>query len=315
MSQSLPPVLTEVAYQGGRYVTFDRPEPGSTQTLYRIAEGALAAAFTTTDGSAEAVRAAVTRGADGTEGAETVVLPAGDPDVRPLVPLLPGASGSALLSGFMGTHRKKWGGESAPEGGEFVPPRWFFKGFGDWAKLPGEPLTVPAAPVALIEEPEIALVFVNDADGYPHYAGYTFGNDLCDIGLHRKDPGYNPYCKLCDTALTPTLFLGPPPRVFTGRTTITRGGATAWEGAFEAGGDALYYRIDDMADHFFTFPAVRRPGLVNYVLLGADEASFHDGFRIEDGDTIAIDVKSHGVSFENTVRYVSPAAFSSLPAA
>ncbi|WP_031069675.1 hypothetical protein, partial [Streptomyces sp. NRRL WC-3742] len=309
MSQSLPPVLTEVAYRGGRYVTFDRPGPGEPQTLHRIAEGALAAAFTTTDGSAEAVCAAVT------EGAETVVLPAGDPDVQPLVPLLPGASGSALLSGFMGTHRKKWGGESAPEGGEFVPPRWFFKGFGEWAKLPGEPLTVPAEPVALIEEPEIALVFVNDADGYPHYAGYTFGNDLCDIGLHRKEPGYNPYCKLCDTALAPTLFLGPPPRTFTGRTTITRGGATAWEGPFEAGGDALYHRINDMVDHLFTFPAVRRPGLVNYVLLGADEASFHDGFRIEDGDTIAIDVKSHGVAFENTVRYVSPAAFASLPAA
>ncbi|MFD0427957.1 hypothetical protein ACFQ60_06330 [Streptomyces zhihengii] len=69
-------------------------------------------------------------------------------------------------------------------------------------RLPGETLNVPANPIALIEEPEVALVYVNDEDGNPHYAGYTFGNDLCDIGLHRKDPGYNPYCKLCDTALT-----------------------------------------------------------------------------------------------------------------
>ncbi|MGA5281912.1 hypothetical protein ACPCSK_16025 [Streptomyces griseoincarnatus] len=52
---------------------------------------------------------------------------------------------------------------------------------------------------------------------------------------------------------------------------------------------------------------MRRPGLVNYVLLGADEASFHDGFRIADGDRVAIDVKSHGVAFGNTIRCVSPA--------
>lgn len=308
MSQPLPPVLTEVLHEGRRHVSFGRPEPGEPQTLYRVADGALATAFTTTDGTADAVRAAVA------EGAETLVVPSGEPGARPLVPLLPQTSGAALLSGFMGTHKKKWGGPSAPQDSGFTPPKWFFKGFGDWARLPGEPLTVPARPVALIEEPEVALVYVNDTDGTPHYAGYTFGNDLCDIGLHREDPGYNPYCKLCDTALAPWLFLGPPPRSATGRVTIVRDGATAWEGTFDCGGDALYFRIPDMADHLFSFPALRRPGLVNYVLLGADEASFHDGFRIADGDRIGIDVKSHGVTFENTVRYVSPAPAAVLPA-
>ena len=293
------PILFEALHQGERHVGFDRPEPGTEQTLYRVADGRLAAAFIATDGSADAIRAAVT------EGAEAVTVTAGDPDVRLLPPLLPTATGNALLSGFMGTHKKKWGGKTAPEG-EFTPPKWFFKGFGDWVRLPGETLTVPANPVALIEEPEVALVYVNDADGTPHYAGYTFGNDLCDIGLHRQDPGYNPYCKLCDTALAPWLFLGEPPASVTGRVTIERDGATAWEGSFDCGDDALYFRMADMAAHLFSFPAVRRPGLVNYVLLGADEASFHDGFRIADGDTIGIDVKSHGVAFDNTVRYVSP---------
>jgi hypothetical protein len=170
---------------------------------------------------------------------------------------------------------------------------------------------VPANPVALIEEPEVVLVYVNDDEGTPHYAGYTFGNDLCDIGLHRKDPGYNPYCKLCDTAVTPWLFLAAPPRTASGRVTIVRGGASAWEGTFDCGGDALYFRVQDMVDHLFSFPAVRRPGLVNYVLLGADEASFHDGFRIADGDRIAIEVKSHEVAFENEVRYLAPAPLGS----
>ncbi|CAL9594221.1 fumarylacetoacetate (FAA) hydrolase [Streptomyces radiopugnans] len=302
MSLATPlPTVFEATYRGERHVGFGRPEAGTQQTLYRVADGRLAAAFVATDGSEAAVRAAVA------EGAEEVTVAADDPEVRLLPPLLPTATGNALLSGFMGTHKKKWGGQSAPEGGDFTPPKWFFKGFGDWVRLPGEALNVPANPVALIEEPEVALVYVNDADGTPHYAGYTFGNDLCDIGLHRKDPGYNPYCKLCDTAMAPWLFLGEPPQSVTGRVTIERDGAAAWEGNFDCGGDALYFRVRDMVEHLFSFPAVRRPGLVNYVLLGADEASFHDGFRIADGDRIAIDVKSHGVAFENTVRYVSPA--------
>lgn len=293
------PTVFEAEYRGERHIGFGLPEPGAPLTLYRVEAGRLADAFLTTDGSEPALRDAVAGGAE-------VSVPAGAPGLRFVPPLLPAAPGAALLSGFMGTHRKKWDGRTAEQDGTVDPPKWFFKGFGDWARLPGETLAVPAAPIALIEEPEVALVYVNDAEGNPRYAGYTFGNDLCDIGLHRKDPGYNPYCKLCETALTPWLFLGEPPRTAAGRTTITRDGATVWEGGFDCGSDALYFRVPDMVEHFFSFPAVRRPGLVNYVLLGADEASFHDGFRITDGDRIGIDVKSHGVAFDNQVTYVSP---------
>ncbi|MGW0579413.1 fumarylacetoacetate (FAA) hydrolase, partial [Streptomyces sp. NPDC002920] len=157
-----------------------------------------------------------------------------------------------------------------------------------------------------IEEPEVVLVYVNDDEGTPHYAGYTFGNDLCDIGLHLSNPGWNPYCKLCDTSVAPWLFLGEPPATASGRVTVEREGAAVWEGGFDCGEDALYFRVRDMADHLFSFPAVRRPGLVNYVLLGADKASFHDGFRIADGDRITIDVKSHDVVFGNDVRFGGP---------
>jgi hypothetical protein len=294
------PSLFEAMYQSNRYVGFGSAE---SPTLYRVDDGLLAAAVVT-GGSPASLQAAIT------DGAETVTVSLDDPELHLLAPLLPTTTGNALLSGFMGTHRKKWGGKTAPEG-EFTPPKWFFKGFGDWARLPGEPLTVPANPVALIEEPEVVLVYVNDDEGNPHYAGYTFGNDLCDIGLHRSDAGYNPYCKLCDTALAPRLFLDAPPRTASGHVTIVRDGTPAWEGNFDCGADALYFRVPDMAEHLFSFPALRRPGLINYVLLGADEASFHDGFRIADGDRIAIDVKTHDVAFENEVRYLAPAPLGS----
>ncbi|MWA08090.1 fumarylacetoacetate (FAA) hydrolase [Streptomyces sp. BA2] len=288
-------ILFECEYKGERYAGFDKPAPGRTQTLYRVSDGRLQAEFLAADGP-EAVIASITA------QAEQITVTAGDPELRYLPPLLPTASGNALLSGFMRTHKSKFDTEPS-EDEEFVAPNWFFKGFGSWLKMPDQTLVVPEKPVALIEEPEVALVYVNDDQGAPHYVGYTFGNDLCDIGLHRENPGWNPYCKLCDTSIAPWLFLDEPPQSVTGQVTIERDGAAAWQGKFSCGGDSLYFKMQDMADHLFTYPAVRRPGMVNYVLLGADEASFHDGFRIADGDRVTIDVQSHDVVLSNVIQY------------
>ncbi|KOX21789.1 fumarylacetoacetate (FAA) hydrolase family protein [Saccharothrix sp. NRRL B-16348] len=286
-------ILFECEYKGERYVGFGKPAPGDAVRLYRVADGQLHTAITESDGG---LAASVV------DGAEEVTVTTDDPELRYLPPLLPTATGNAMVSGFMRTHRSKFDDGPDPDA-VFIPPNWFFKGFGSWLRMPAEPLAVPASPIALIEEPEIVLVYVNGADGTPHYAGYTFGNDLCDIGLHRENPGWNPYCKLCDTSIAPWLFLDEPPRTATGRVTIERAGATAWEGPFACGADDLYFRVEDMVDHLFSYPAVRRPGMVNYVLLGADKASFHDGFRIADGDRVTIDVTSHDVVLSNVIEF------------
>jgi hypothetical protein len=295
-------ILFECEYQDARWVGFEKPEPGRPVTLYKVSDGRLQAEFIAAERPEQVVDAIK---AD----AESVTVEGGADELRYLPPLLPQATGNALLSGFMRTHKSKFEGEPA-QGAEFVPPNWFFKGFGSWLRLPGDPLVVPQNVRALIEEPEVALVYVNDADGNPHYVGYTIANDLCDIGLHIENPGWNPYCKLCDTSIAPWLFLGAPPASVTGRVTIERDGVTAWEGPFDCGEDALYFTVREMMDHLFTFPAVRRPDMVNYVLLGADKASYHDGFRIADGDRIVIDVKSHGIVLDNAVTYVQTPAVS-----
>ena len=283
-------ILFQCEFRGEHHVGFDIAAEGDEVTLHRVTEQRLREVILTA-GDLPAVPAALA------EAAPAVRVTVGSPELRLRPPLLPGAGEQALVSGFMGTHKSK--------PAEFDPPKWFFKGLGSWLRLPGESLAVPAAPVALIEEPETVLVYLNDAAGVPHYAGYTFGNDLCDIGLHRREPGYNPYCKLCDTAIAPWLFLGEPPRTVTGRTTIERDGVSAWEGDFDCGADALHHAVEDMTGHLFTYPALRRPGMVNYLLLGADQASFHTGFRIADGDRIRIEVKTHGVELANPVRFDS----------
>ncbi|MFC8935571.1 hypothetical protein ACFT1A_26105 [Rhodococcus sp. NPDC057135] len=309
MTSSHPSTVFEATYRGEPHVGFGRADTSAgLVNLYRSKDGLLAQSIVNTDGSADAIRDIIAAGHN------PIVVAGDDPELRLRPPLLTGTNGNALLSGFMGTHKKKWDGKSAPDNGEFTPPKWFFKGFGDWIRLPGDDLNVPAEPLALIEEPEVVLVYINDAEGTPHYAGYTFGNDLCDIGLHRRDPGYNPYCKLCDTVVVPLLFLGEPPTTVNGQVNIVRNGQTAWQGEFNCGTDALYYRVSDMVEHLFSFPALRRPGLVNYVLLGADEASFHDGFSIVDGDRVDIHVRSHDVRFENTVTYAASPALSAASA-
>ncbi len=203
----------------------------------------------------------------------------------------------------MGTHRTKF--DRAPEPDEkFTRPNYYIKGFGSWLRLPEEPLVTPAAPIWLLEEPEVALVYVNDEEGNPHYAGYTFGNDLNDIGLHLENKwAWTPYAKLCETSITPWLFLGEPPQTVTGRVVIERDGAQAWAGDFSCGRDSLFHRVEDMAEHLLSYPLLRRPGLVNYMYLGADRASYHDGFRIEDGDRLVLDVTSHGVVLSNVVQF------------
>ena len=289
-------VIFECEYKGRRYAGVGIPVPGEPHTLYRVAEGRLREAVVA-GGGPQAVVAAVT------DGAETVSVTSDDPDLRFLPPLLPTGTNNALVNGFMGTHRSKF--DRAPEPDEeFTPPNYYIKGFGSWLRLPEEPLVTPADPVWLLEEPEIGLVYVNDEDGTPHYAGYTFGNDLNDIGLHLKNKwAWTPYAKLCETSVTPWLFLEEPPQTVTGRMTIERDGATAWGGDFSCGRDSLYHRVEDMTEYLFSYPLLRRPGLVNYLLLGADKASYHDGFRIEDGDRLVIDVTSHGVVLANTVQY------------
>lgn len=222
-------------------------------------------------------------------------------------PAAPDADG--LVSGFMRSHVSKMPERTTTEPVE--PARWFFKGIDTWLRDTGDDLHVPSEAVALIEEPEVVLLFLNDDEGTPRYLGYTLGNDLCDIGLHLKNPAYNPYCKLCETSVLPYVFLESPPSSVAGTVTITRDGRTSWKGDFSCGSDSLYYTVDEMVGHFFSYPIVRRPGALNYVFLGADNASYHDGYRIADGDSISIDFSSHGVALDNRVAF-TPASLVTL---
>ncbi|MBT2459029.1 FAH family protein [Streptomyces sp. ISL-86] len=286
----------ECSYEGERFIGFaDAPE-GEPLLLFP-APADTAVALLDAAGSGDAFAAAV-RG----DGAGRLVPASAREAVRPRPPVLPVAPGSAVAGGFMQTHNVKAAAEGAADG--TAHPNWFFKGFGDALRVPGEPLSVPAGAVAVCEEAEVVLVYRCGDDGTPAYLGYTFGNDLTDIGRFRENPAHLSYAKLCEASVSPWFFPGAPPRAVTGHVTVERAGQPAWEGEFKTGLDALYYPVESMTGHLFAYPPLRRPGTVHYVFLGADRSSFHAGFRIGDGDVVSLDFTSHGVTVANSVHWL-----------
>ncbi len=286
-------VVFECIYDDERYFGLGIPEDGAPLRLYPSAGDSLATLLLAAD--AETAPALLTRGRG------ELHVPAADRHrVRMLPPLLPAQVGDALVSGFMMTHNVKVGAEVPDQ------PNWFVKGLGDVLRVPGEPLSVPSDAVAVCEEAEVVLVHVGDEQGVPRYVGYTFGNDLTDIGRFKQHAGHLSYAKLCDAGVAPWLHLGDPPGSATGEVTVERDGTVAWKGAFTTGTDALHYDLTTMMSRLFSYRALHHPGRVHYVFIGADRSSFHAGFRITDGDRVTIDVESHGVQLSHPLAWTPP---------
>ncbi|MFJ6721717.1 FAH family protein [Streptomyces sp. NPDC091259] len=291
-------VLFECTFDNARHIGLGVPSDDAPLRLNRLREDDCPAAlFTRTrdeDDRAAALTALLAE-------RPVVEVPAdARHQVRMRPPLLPDHVGDALVSGFMMTHNVKIDVSAQDQ------PNWFVKGLGDALKVPGEPLSVPADAVAVCEEAEVVLVYVGDEDGAPRYAGYTFGNDLTDIGRFKQHAGHLSYAKLCDAGIAPWMHLGAPPRTAAGEVVIERNGATAWKGAFTTGTDAIHYDVAAIMDRLFAHRALHRPGRVHYVYIGADRSSFHGGFRAADGDRVTIDVSSHGVRMSHSLAWTRP---------
>ncbi|WP_130796643.1 FAH family protein [Streptomyces otsuchiensis] len=283
-------VLFECTYRGRRHIGLGLPRDGEPLTLTPLGERDLLTPLAAGEDITELLA----------DAEWLTVAPAERDAVGYRPPLLPERPGDALVGGFMQTHNVKVDAETPAQ------PAWFLKGLGDVLRTPGQELRAPASAVALTEEAEIVLVYIGDADGLPRYVGYTFGNDLTDIGRFRNHRGHLSYAKLCDAGVAPWLFLGEPPHEVTGRVTVERHEALCWQGEFTTGTKALHYGLDAITDELFSHHTLLAPGRVHYVYIGADRSSFHDGFRIADGDRVTLDFESHGVTVSNPVRRASP---------
>ena len=110
-------ILFECEYKGERYAGFGKPAPGDAVRLYRVADGQLHTAIAESNGGLVA---------SVVDGAEEVTVTTDDPELRYLPPLLPTATGNAMVSGFMRTHRSKF--DDGPDPTRVLPAELVLQG-------------------------------------------------------------------------------------------------------------------------------------------------------------------------------------------
>jgi len=168
-------------------------------------------------------------------------------------------------------------------------PELFFKAPARRVVGPGGAVRVRRDSRWTVPEPELALVVSPTLK----IVGYTIGNDMSSRDIEGANPLYLPQAKIYDgaCALGPAVTLAadlPPPERVRIRLTITRAGATAFEGAT-------------------TLAAMHRP-LAELVAWLGRETSFPDGvvlltgtgvvppddFTLAPGDAVVIEIDGIG---------------------
>jgi hypothetical protein len=177
-----------------------------------------------------------------------------------------------------------------PEAGtEGVQPEWFYKGDGTILAAQDEPLTMPGFALDGGEEPEIAGIYLIDANGAPVRIGFALGNEFSDHITERGNYLWLAHSKLRPAALGPELLLGDLPADVRGTSRIVRDGATVWEKPFLSGEANMSHSIANLEHHHFKYAGFRRPGDVHVHFFGTATLSFSEGFQTQPGDVFEIE--------------------------
>jgi len=193
------------------------------------------------------------------------------------------------------------GGKPAP-GQTGVAPEWFYKGCGTVLRGHNEPLVVPEFSEDGGEEPEVAGVYLIDAEGTPRRVGFTAGNEFSDHVLERKNYLYLAASKLRTCAVGPELVVDGAFDLVPGEVSVERGGQALWSRAIQTGERAMCHSLANIEHHHFKFESHRRPGDLHIHFFGADAFSFGDGVRLADGDVMQVRFDGFGRALRNPLR-------------
>jgi hypothetical protein len=192
------------------------------------------------------------------------------------------------------------GGKPAP-GQVGAQPEWFYKGDGAALVATDTPLPMPDFALDGGEEPEIAGIYLIDADGAPVRLGYALGNEFSDHVTERGNYLWLAHSKLRAAGLGPELLLGALPADVRGTSRIVRDGATAWEKPFLSGEANMSHSLANLEHHHFKYAGFRRPGDVHVHFFGTATASFADGFVTQPGDRFEITADPFTLPLRNTL--------------
>lgn len=186
-----------------------------------------------------------------------------------------------------------------------VAPEWFYKGCGTIVRAHGEPLVVPNFARDGGEEPEIAGVYVIDADRRPRRIGMAMTNEFSDHVLEKENYLYLAHSKLRSCSMGPELVLDPAFRSVPGRVKVERDGAELWSQAIASGEEKMSHSLSNLEHHHFKYEAHRRPGDAHIYFFGADAFSFGAGITLQNGDVMEIAFDGFGRPLRNPIRIES----------
>ncbi|MGA2574848.1 MAG: AraD1 family protein [Bryobacteraceae bacterium] len=195
------------------------------------------------------------------------------------------------------------GGKPAP-GKTGIAPEWFYKGCGTVLRAHNEPLTVPDFAEDGGEEPEVAGVYLIDAQGAPRRIGFTVGNEFSDHVLERQNYLYLAASKLRTCAIGPELVVDENFDLVPGEVSVDRGGQVLWSREIRTGEGAMCHSLANIEHHHFKFEFHRCPGDLHIHFFGADAFSFGDGLRLEDGDVMQVRFQGFGRPLRNPLSRV-----------
>ena len=176
-----------------------------------------------------------------------------------------------------------------------------------WACLvaPGAPLPAPDFALDAGEEPEIAGIYLINAQGMPVRLGYALGNEFSDHVTERENYLWLAHSKLRPAAIGPELLLGELPAQVSGTSRILRDGRVIWEKPFVSGEDNMSHSLANLEYHHFKYAAFRASGDVHVHFFGTGTLSFGDGVRTQPGDVFEISAAPFSLPLRNAVAVAS----------
>jgi hypothetical protein len=209
------------------------------------------------------------------------------------------------LSDSMKMFRMGVEGGKPAEGQHGVQPEWFYKGDGSVVRASGQALPMPDFALDGGEEPEIAGLYLIDANGQPCRLGFAIGNEFSDHVTERQNYLYLAHSKLRHCGLGPALYVGELPAHVAGTSRIKDvDGKVRWEKAFVSGEQNMSHTIANLEYHHFKYELFCRPGDVHIHYFGTATLSVADNITVLAGETFEIEAPVFGPALRNRLAVV-----------
>ncbi len=186
-----------------------------------------------------------------------------------------------------------------------VQPEWFYKGQGDILCAHGQPLETPPYAEDGGEEPEVACIYVVDAQGQPRRIGFCTANEFSDHQMEQKNYLYLAPSKLRNCAIGPELVVDHDFQEIAGNVHILRKGKTVWNKEIHTGEKHMAHSLANLEYHHFKYAGHRIPFQAHIHFLGADAFSFGEKIQLQNSDVMEVQWEGMGRALQNTLT-ISP---------